>query len=461
MTSVVVIGGGITGLAAAHALATHLGDGVTVVEASDRLGGKIRTTPFAGVTSVDEGADAYLRRVPFAAALARSVGLGDHLTNPASSHASVWSGRLHPIPTGLMLGVPTGALSLARSGLISWPGKVRAAFEPVLPRRKVAEDNLGALIRSRFGDEVHEMLVDPLIGSIYASDTDRLSMSAVPQLADLAGRGRSLLLSGRRIASAAPTDAGPAFETPRAGVGALVDATSAAIGALGAHIRLGVAVTAVEHRADGYRVILDDGTVLDSDGVVLANPAAAAAMLVRDLAPEASRLLATVETSSVAMVTMCIPADTWPTTLTGSGYLVAKRHQRLVTAASFASNKWPHWRPADGSMILRISLGRDGLPVDHLDDDTLTAAAVAEVSTHIGVDLAPTHHRVSRWPGAFPQYRPGHLDRVGRIEADLARNAPGVLIAGASHRGIGIPACVNQGQSAARLLMQTAGIVET
>lgn len=452
--TVVVVGGGITGLAAAHALSKELGAGVTLVETSDRLGGKIRTSSFAGSPAIDEGADAYLRRIPFAASLAREVGLGEHVTNPASSHASVWSERLHPIPTGLMLGVPTGLRSLATSGLISWPGKARAAIEPVLPRRRIPDDNLGALIRSRFGDEVHEMLVDPLVGSIYASDTDRLSMSAVPQLADLARRGRSLLLSGRKAARAATATAGPVFETPISGVGALVEAIGAALRSNGTSVRLGVAVSTIERSTTGYRVALEDGTVLEADGVVIASPAAATARIVREIAPVASQLLAEVETSSVAMVTMAIPAPDWPSHLTGSGYLVPKRHQRLVTAASFASNKWPHWRPADGSMILRISLGRDGLPVDHLDDDALVQAAVREVSVHVSTDLAPTHLRVSRWPGAFPQYRPGHLDRVARIESDIAARAPGLAVAGASQRGIGIPACVQQGQSAAHSVIQ-------
>jgi protoporphyrinogen/coproporphyrinogen III oxidase len=455
---VVVVGGGITGLAAAHSLVEHVA--VTVVESAPRLGGKILTTAFAGIDAVEEGPDAYLRRVPFAASLSRAVGLGDDITNPASSSASVWSGRLHPIPTGLMLGVPTGTASLARSGLLRPSGKARAALEPLLPRRRVADDNLGALVRARFGDEVHEMLVDPLVGSIYASDTDRLSMSAVPQLADLAGRGRSLLLSGRALARAARgTDAGPIFETPRAGLGALVSAIASAVTARGGSLRLGSRVATIERRHETYRIVLDDGSTIDADGIVVTAPARQAATLVEAVAPEAARLLAGVETSSVAMVTLAV--DDWPASLTGSGYLVPKRHQRLVTAASFASNKWTHWRRSNGSMILRVSLGRDGLPVDHLDDATLCAAAVDEVSRHIGVTLAPTDVRLTRWPDAFPQYRPGHLDRVDRIERDLALHAPGVTVAGASQRGIGIPACVQQGSSAAHALLQHLGVVAT
>jgi oxygen-dependent protoporphyrinogen oxidase len=455
---VVVVGGGITGLAAAYHLMT-LGVRVTLLEAADRLGGKIRTTPFAGLPAVDEGPDAYLTRVPFAATLAREVGLGDAITSPASGTASIWSNGLHTIPSGLMLGVPTGVSTLALSPLMSWRGKARAALEPFLPRRSVPDDNLGALVRSRFGNEVHEMLVDPLVGSIYASDTDRLSMSAVPQLGDLARRGRSLLVSGRRMRSSAPPVSGPIFETPVAGVGALVDALAAALGAAGADLRVGVCVVEVERTSDGHRVLCADGSALAADGVVLASPPHHTSGLIRPLSGATADLLAAAETSSVAMVTMAIPGSTWPSALTGSGYLVPKRHQRSVTAVSFASNKWAHWRPADGSVILRTSLGRDGLVVDDRSDDDLVSAAVSEVSRHLGVDLAPTTVRLTRWPEAFPQYRPGHMARVDRIESTLAADAPGVVVAGAGYRGIGIPACVHQGRTAAAVIARELGVV--
>lgn len=456
---VVVVGGGIAGLAAAHRLSRETGVHVTLVESDHTLGGKIRTSPFAGLPAVDEGPDAYLVRVPFAAALARDVGLGDAMTNPASGTAAIWSNGLHTIPTGLMLGVPTGVGALARSHLLTWRGKARAGLEPFLPRRSVPEDNLGALVRSRFGDEVHEMLVDPLVGSIYASDTDRLSMSAVPQLGDLARRGRSMLLSGRSLRSAAPASSGPIFETPTAGLGALVTAVVDAIRAAGADLLTGRHVVAIEPTATGHRVICADDTVLDADAVVLANPAHTAARLVDAASPTAARLMSASETSTVVMATMAIAGGEWPRTVTGSGYLVPKKHQRTVTAVSFASNKWAHWRPADGTVILRTSLGRDGLVVDDRSDEDLIAAAVSEVSQHLGLDLAPTAVRLTRWPSAFPQYRPGHLARVAELDAALAADMPGVRIAGASYRGIGIPACVQQGTAAADAVLRHLGLV--
>ena len=217
MTRVLIVGGGIAGLATAHALAGLLPDaGIELWEADERLGGKIRTTPFAGLDAVDEGADAFLARVPHATSLAREVGLGDDLTSPTGASAAVWFHGLHPIPEGLLLGVPADMLRLSRSRLLSWRGKARAALEPLLPRRDDG-DSIGTLVRSRFGDEVHERLVDALVGSIYATDTDDSSLAMVPQLAALAGRGRSLLLGARAMRAAAPAAVGPVFHAPGAG----------------------------------------------------------------------------------------------------------------------------------------------------------------------------------------------------------------------------------------------------
>lgn len=444
---VVVIGGGIAGLSAALALLDREdAPSVTVLESADRLGGKIRATPFAGLPAVDEGADAYLVRVPWAVELARRVGLGDSLANPATGQAAIWHPdrppRLHPIPAGLVLGVPTGVASLARSHLLTWSGKLRAATEVLLPKRHDASTSLGAWIRGRFGDQVHERLVDPLVGSIYASDTDRVDVCIVPQLAELIGE-RSLLLAarGKRPTAAA----GPVFEAPRDGVGALVDATAAAIVKGGGELRTASPVRTIERV--GERYLVDD---VEADAVVLAVPAPAAASLLERVAAEACGGLATWEYSTVVLVTVSVDAPEGA--LRGSGYLVPKPVQRLVTAASFTSNKWAHLRPPDGSALVRISLGRDGLPVDHLDDEHILSAAISEVGGHLGIaegrfDAGAA--RISRWPAAFPQYRPGHQAKVASVRRQLQAAAPGVVLAGAAYDGIGIPACVRQGREAA------------
>jgi len=432
---VVVVGGGISGLATALALAEQTaGADVTidVREADTLVGGKLRTSPFAGLDAVDEGADAFLARVPDATALAHRVGLGAQLTSPTGAKAAVWHHGLHTLPEGLALGVPGDLLRLAGSSLLSWRGKARAALEPLLPRRADDGDAIGALVRGRFGDEVHERLVDALVGSIYGADTDRFSLAMVPQLAALAGSGRSLLLGARRMRHRAVEPAGPLFLAPAAGMGALATATAVAAGDAGVTIRTDAQVRMLARDGDRWRV---DGVV--ADAVVLATPARATAPLVEQAAPELARLLATMDHAGIAIVTVAV--DRWPERLAGrSGYLVPKPVQRTVTAVSFGSQKWAHWRHDDHE-ILRISLGRDGLAIDGLDDDDLVACAVDEVGRHLDVDLQPVATRLSRWPAAFPQYRPHHRGWLAAVHA--ARPA-GLFVTGASYEGIGVPACI-------------------
>jgi protoporphyrinogen/coproporphyrinogen III oxidase len=450
VTRVLVVGGGISGLTVAHALAgltTRDAVSIEVWEADDRLGGKLKTTPFAGLPAVDEGADAFLARVPHGTALAGAVGLGDRLTSPTGATASVWHDGLHPIPEGLMLGVPADLLKLSASRLLSVRGKLRAGLEPLLPRRGDAGDSIGALVRARFGDEVQDRLVDALVGSIYAADTDRFSLAMVPQLAALAGRGRSLLLSARRLKAAAPPASGPIFHAPLDGMASLADAVAASARARGVTLSTGHPVSTVA--ADGARWRVDDDTY---DVVVLASPAAPTAPLLRDSAPEAARLMATMDHAGVVLITLAV--GDWPERLSGrSGYLVPKADQTTVTAASFGSQKWAHWRSGDGE-VLRVSLGRDGLVVDHLTDDELVDRAVTEVGRHIGVDLQPTAVRVSRWPGAFPQYRPHHPDWAAAVATALPA---GLFVTGASYGGIGIPACIAQATATAGLVAGTLG----
>jgi oxygen-dependent protoporphyrinogen oxidase len=294
-------------------------------------------------------------------------------------------------------------------------------------------------VRSRFGDEVHERLVDPLIGSIYATDTDRFSLDAVPQIAELAARSRSVVLGARRRPAPPP---GPVFHAPLAGMGALVDAAADRISACGGEIRRDTPCTTVERDGAGWRI---DG--LAADALVLACPAAQTSRLLTAVAPASAEALAGIEYADVVLVTLALPSGRWPKRLEGlSGYLVPKPVQGLVTAASFASQKWAHWR-SDSSVVLRISLGRDGRQVLHLDDDRLLEAALGEVGRQTGVDLEPTQVRISRWQRAFPQYRPHHHDRVSAAESQLP---PGIAVAGASYHGIGIPACIRSGRRAAQ-----------
>jgi oxygen-dependent protoporphyrinogen oxidase len=218
--------------------------------------------------------------------------------------------------------------------------------------------------------------------------------------------------------------------------------------ALGGRIMLSQPVSAIEPSGSGYSISTTTDTY-QADAVIIASPARHSAAFLAPLDHSASQLLAQWSHASVALITMALPASQWPSHLTGSGYLVPKPDQRWVTAASFGSNKWAHWRPTDGSMIVRVSLGRDGLDVLHFDDDKLINLALADMKLHLGVDFTPSTTRMSRWAESFPQYRPHHFARLAEVEHSLATHAPGVCFAGASYRGIGVPACIQQARISA------------
>ena len=213
----------------------------------------IPTSPFAGRPAIDEGPDAFLARLPWGTSLAKAVGLGDTLVSPASGSAAVWFDQLHPIPQGLLLGMPTDVMALSRSHLLTWGGKFRAALEPFLRRTSVDPDSLGGYVRARFGDQVHERLVDPLVGSIYAADTDHFSLAAVPQIFDLASRSRSVLIAGRRMPKPSAA-AGPVFYAPQHGMGAMAAAVHAAVIAAGGSVHIDHTVAELSADGDGWRV---------------------------------------------------------------------------------------------------------------------------------------------------------------------------------------------------------------
>jgi len=453
---VAVVGAGIAGASAALELAQRDDVEVTIYERSDVVGGRLQSSPFAGVDAIDTSADAFLARVPDAVDLAHRVGLTSELVHPEPVGAAVWHGGLHAIPDGLLLGVPSRPIPLLRSGLLSTRGKLRAALEPLLPRTSIEDDSIGSFIRARFGNEIHDRLVDALVGSIYATDTDRFSLAEVPQLAALTS-DRSITIASRRAARSAPSGAGtataaaaPIFAAPRRGMSSLVDATIEGARGDGARLVLDAEV-AVE--SSGNAVIVADDRF---DAAILAVPARAAVDLLHD-GPSVAAALAEAEAADVVMITIHVSADEWPERLRErSGYLVPKSVQRHVTAASFGSQKWAHWRPPGGGEILRVSVGRDGAPVLHLDDAEIVDRALDDLALQLGIRFTPREVRVTRWPGAFAQYRPHHRRWVDAIRASLPN---GVFVAGSSYDGIGVPACVRSGRTnAERALIATDAV---
>lgn len=439
MTSVAVVGGGITGLAAAWE-ALRAGAEVTLIEAADRLGGRIRTEEVGG-RQVDLGADAFLARAPDALDLCREVGLDDEIVHPAAEGAALWShGRLRALPGGLVLGAPTGVadlVALVRSGLLTWPGAARAALDLVVPAtRWEADPSVERVVATRLGRQAHARVVDPLVGGIHAGPSGLLSArAAAPQLAD-ATRSRSLMRGLRAVGGRPPGAAPPLFASLRDGLGRLVEALEGALRAGGATVHLGAAV--------------DAAPVAGFDATVLATPAPTAAALVQAGSPAAADNLRAVEQASVALVVLVYPESALARQLSGTGFLVPAGEGRLLTACSFASSKWPHWA-TPGDVVLRASAGRWG---DEralaMGDDELVSRLHGELAHALALGEGPRLARVARWERAFPQYRPGHLERVARAEAALARDLPTVTVAGAAYRGVGIAACIAQGRAAAR-----------
>jgi oxygen-dependent protoporphyrinogen oxidase len=441
---VAVIGGGITGLSAAWELTRGAARPAITIFESGRIGGKLQSSPFAGIDHVDEAADAFLARVPWGRQLCSDLGITD-LVSPVTGRAYVWHGkRLHPIPDGLVLGVPAGLGGLLKSRLLSPMGVARAGLDLLIPSTPPDHDSLGRLIRDRFGHEVLERLVDPLVGSINAGDADTLSLDAsVPQIAEPARSGRSLLRSLSK-SRPAPSDA-PIFVTPRKGLGWMAATLAERLRGLEVDFRTGHAVDSVSRDGAKWRV---NGELFDA--VVLTTPADVAARLLRSASPDAAKALIGIPYAGVVMVGLHVERPVGPI---GSGYLVPKPVQRHVTAASLSSYKWAHWAPSTGGAVLRVSLGRYGnqAALDFSDDEALRVA-VDEVSEHLGTPIEPVGHRITRWPRSFPQYLPHHLDRVASIENAVRRDCPGLVLAGAAYRGVGVPACIRQGREAARAI---------
>ncbi|MDP8975293.1 MAG: protoporphyrinogen oxidase [Actinomycetota bacterium] len=444
---VAVVGGGITGLAAAWEL-RRSGAEVMVLESSDHLGGKIVTDDIGG-HPVDLGPDAFVARTPEATELCRELDLEDDLVTAATDHAAVWvGGRLRPLPSDILLGVPSRLTSVARSRILSPLAVARLALDGVLPRGRRKEDDgdlsVGDLVAARLGRQVHDRLVDPLFGGIHAGPSRDLSVHATaPQLGEAAS-ARSLM---RGVRAQRRDAARPSFQSLRGGLGQLVDRLVEELRSAGATIHLESPVDSVP--------------VEGADATIVATPAHVSAGLVAAASPDAAAELRSIDHASVAVTVLVYPASAFPEPPDGSGFLVPQSEDHLITACSFASSKWPHWAEPD-EVVLRVSAGRFG-------DERALKMKDVELVQHLHNELvevlqltkAPLRARVARWVDAFPQYRVGHLERVASMETALRRDLPHVEVVGAAYRGLGITTCIAQGRAAARRVLASAELSHT
>jgi protoporphyrinogen/coproporphyrinogen III oxidase len=463
---VVVIGGGIAGLAAAFFLRDEPVR-VTVLEGSARLGGKLSASDVAGVT-MDEGAEALLARRPEGIELITAAGLGDDLVPAGVTSSAIYTrGVMRSLPRRQFMGVPADMDELAATGVISAEGVARARNEPPGPA-ETADTSVTEYIGARLGVEVVDRLVDPLLGGVYAGRSEDLSFQATLAPLAAAARGHATLteaaaslLPPAPIAdnsnkpSAAGTPAGgaagqpaPVFVSLTTGLGAL---PGALVKSSGADVRTNAMVRELRRTPTGWRLTVGSAAYpeyLEADAVILATPAAPAARLLKDTASEAAARLAEIPYASMAIVTLAFRAEDFPAQRR-SGYLVPAVDGRAVKAATFSTVKWPHLAAQAPVHVVRCSVGRSGdVAVLQRDDEDLTALAAAELAAAVGMAGKSVAERVTRWGGGLPQYNVGHLDRVAAIRRAVGEQ-PGLAVAGAAYDGIGIPACVATAKSAA------------
>ncbi len=459
---VVVVGAGVAGLSAAWRLRAELGTDarITVCDAASVPGGKIRTVELAG-RRFDVGAEAVLARRPEALALMRESGLGDQMVHPTAVPGSVRAlGRTLPLPKGTVMGIPASAEAVA--GLLSAEGVRAVAGEPDAPALTLPDHDvsLGGLLRQRFGDEVVDRLVDPLLGGVYAGGADGLGLRAtLPAVAAAVDAGASSLTEAAASTLPPRPSTEPVFATLRAGLGGLIDRL---VEGSAAELRLGQPVRELHRRpGGGWRLRLGAAATahapldadLEADAVVLAVPPPAASRLLASVAPDAAAAYGEMELASMAVVALALPEGTeLPPT---SGVLIGERERRsdgsrfTAKAFTFSARKWAHHGEDGGPLLIRGSVGRFGDTRSlQVTDDELVARVRSDLAELTGVTAEPVDVHVMRWGGGLPQYGVGHTDRVARIERAVAQ-LDGLAVAGAALHGVGVPACVATGTAAA------------
>lgn len=449
-----VVGGGIAGLVAADRLAERLGgDAVLVVESEPRLGGKILTERRDGFV-LEGGPDCFLAVKPGGMALCRHLGIGDRVvgTNPELRRSFVKRrGQLHPLPDGITGLVPSRITPLMTTPILSLTGRLRAGLELLVPRRRGGNpESVAGFVRRRFGPEAWDYLIEPLLSGIFAGDGDQLSLDATfPQLRAAETTHGSLLRPMLRARLAGPSKPGvpTGFVTLPAGLGELVERLSARLPS--DSVRLGVAAERIVGLPGGsYRVALSDGATVEAEAVVLATPAFATAEVVSSLDPELAAALREIPFVSSATVSLAFLRSAVPRPLPGYGYVSPRVEGGEIVAVTWTSNKFPGRVPADG-VLVRAFVGRAGQDtIVQAPDQRLVDVVRNELKALHGITVAPMFSSVVRWPRGMPQYTMGHETRLVRIEAALGR-WPGLLLAGNSYRGIGIPDCIQSGWAAA------------
>ncbi|OMF21437.1 protoporphyrinogen oxidase [Paenibacillus sp. FSL H8-0548] len=468
---IVIIGGGISGLSSAFYLqreAERQGREIelTIVDGAPALGGKINTLQRDGFV-IEKGPDSFLARKLAIIDLAVELGLENELTttNPGAKKTYILHERkLHAMPPGLVLGVPTEIGPFVKTGLLSWGGKLRALLDLVLPARKEQSDeSLGGFLERRVGNQVMRRIAEPLLAGIYAGDLKKLSLQATfPQFAASERKHGSLIrgMQYNRKAGAAPLPAvakGGTFLTFKGGLTTLVNALDQALSK--AERRLGTKVQEIKRNLDasgkptaGYEVVLDSGETLQADRIVMTAPAYNAADLLEPLID--CQELRAVNYVSVANVVMAFDKATFGLDFDGSGFLVPRSEGLHITACTWTSSKWLHTSPSD-RVLLRCYVGRSGQEESvKLPDAGLIKAVRRDIEETMGVKAEPLFTEITRLPRSMPQYPIGHLENMKKLRERVQQELPGVWITGAAFDGVGLPDCIRQGKEAAQAIFK-------
>lgn len=447
---VAVVGGGITGLAAAHRL-HRSGAEVTLIEATSRLGGIVGTTIDEGFL-VEAGPDSFVTAKNSVLQLAHELGIGPDVI-PASRDSGGsfvwWDGRLHPLPGGFLLMVPSRLGPLVRSSLLSWRGKLRVLGDLVIARSEATGDeSLGSFVRRRLGGEVLERVAEPLIAGIHAAEPDTMSLRAsFPRFLEMESEHRSLILAARRASSGMSDNARSHFSSFRFGMGQLVSSLAGSLE--GVEVRTDATVAGIERSSGGYSVALRDGATLRASAVVLATPAPVSARLLTSLAPDAARALAEIDQVATTAVTLAYRSDELPD-LEGSGFVVPSSQSLRIRGVSFLSRKWEGRVPGPDFGMVRVFFGA-GRSVEHP-----VGVAREELAATLGISAEPVCTWLRTHRHGLHRYTLGHLDRVSLIEQALS-SAPGIAVAGASVHGVGLNECVKSGWDAADAVLESVG----
>jgi oxygen-dependent protoporphyrinogen oxidase len=462
MTRIVAIGGGIAGLAAAHRI-VELNAGrsspieIVLLEASSRIGGAIATEQ-VGDFLVEGGPDSFITEKPSALRLCERLGLAPRLVSTQSAFQKIHvvrGGKLEALPEGFFLLAPTRLWPFLQTPLFSWSGKLRIAAEIMLPRGQSADESLGAFVRRRFGREALERVAQPLIGGIYASDPDRLSLNAtMPRFHDMERQHGSVIRAmwseQRRRARQRESGSGARwslFVTLAGGMYEMVEAMAKHFP--DGSLRLDASAVELKRTdTNKWDIVLADGSVIAADGVVLAAPASQTASMLKSIAQDAASDLQQITYASTATVSFAYRSEDFPKQPDSFGFVVPAIERRKIVACTFSSLKYPGRAPRS-HILLRAFVGGALQPeLFDADDATMESNVRSELSRLLGVTAQPQFSRLWRHPNSMPQYHVGHPARVQRIESSLSSFST-LALAGSAYHGVGIADCVRTGEEAA------------